>query len=39
MIPDNAIWYHLTYAIVAVMYGGYAASLWWRRRWLRKNKG
>ena len=33
--PNNAYWYHLAYAVAAVVYGGYAVSLWWRRRrWL-----
>lgn len=30
--PDTAFWYHLAYVLVAVIYGGYALSLWWRRR-------
>lgn len=37
MIPDNAGWYHAAYTVVAVVYGGYIVSLWWRARWL-KNK-
>lgn len=30
--PDTAFWYHLAYVLVAVIYGGYALSLSWRRR-------
>ena len=30
--PDTAFWYHLAYVLVAVIYGGYALSVWWRRR-------
>ena len=35
MIPDNAVWYHAAYTVVAVIYGGYIVSLWWRGRWLK----
>jgi len=31
-IPDNAFWYHAAYAVVVVVYAGYAVSIWWRRR-------
>jgi hypothetical protein len=31
MIPDNAWWYHLAYAVTAAGYIMYAISLWWRR--------
>jgi len=30
--PDTSFWYHLAYVLVAVIYGGYALSVWWRRR-------
>ena len=29
---DNAIYYHVAYAVVAVVFAGYAASIWWRDR-------
>lgn len=31
-VPQNAYWYHLAYAVAAVVYGGYIVSLWWRKR-------
>lgn len=35
--PEDAYWYHLAYIVAAVIYGGYAVSLWWRRRrWQKK---
>lgn len=37
MPPKDAFWYHLAYIVAAVIYGGYAISLRWRRRkWRRK---
>lgn len=37
MPPQDAFWYHLAYAAAALVYAGYAVSLWWRRRkWQRK---
>ena len=30
--PDTSFWYHLAYVAVVVIYGGYAVSLWRRRR-------
>lgn len=38
MIPRNAFWYHLAYTVAMVVYGGYALSLWLRRRWLRRRE-
>lgn len=35
MMPSNAGYYHAAYIIVAVAYGGYALSLWRRRRRVR----
>jgi hypothetical protein len=32
MTPDNAIYYHLAYAIAGIVYGAYAISLVVRRR-------
>lgn len=31
-MPDNAGYYHAAYVAAAVIYGGYALSLWWRTR-------
>lgn len=31
-VPDTAYWYHLAYGVSVVVYGGYIASIWWRRR-------
>lgn len=39
MIPDNAGWYHAAYAVIAVLYGAYIVSIWWRGRCLTNNKG
>jgi hypothetical protein len=37
MPPQDAFWYHLAYTLAAVVYGGYALSLVWRRRrWQKK---
>jgi hypothetical protein len=32
MTPDNAGYYHAAYVLAVVIYGGYALSLWFRRR-------
>jgi hypothetical protein len=32
MTPDNAAYYHAAYIVVAVLYGGYALTLWRRAR-------
>lgn len=37
--PDNAAYYHAAYVAVAVIYGLYAASLWWRGRRARAERG
>ena len=31
-MPDNAIYYQLAYAAVAIIYGGYGLVLWRRNR-------
>lgn len=31
-MPENAIYYHVAYAAAVVVYGVYAASIWWRTR-------
>ncbi len=37
MPPNDAYWYHLAYTVAAVVYAGYALSLWYRRRrWQKK---
>jgi hypothetical protein len=33
--PDTATYYHLAYTWAAVLYGGYAATLWRRTRRVR----
>ena len=30
-MPDNAIYYHIAYILAAIVYGGYAGMLYWRR--------
>ena len=30
--PSNAGFYHAAYVVIAVLYGGYAVTLWLRRR-------
>ena len=30
--PDTAAYYYAAYAILAVLYLGYALTLWWRAR-------
>ena len=38
MPPQDAFWYHLAYALAAIVYVAYAAGLLWRRRkWQRKD--
>ena len=29
---DNAIYFHVAYAVVALVFAGYVASIWWRGR-------
>jgi hypothetical protein len=36
MTPDNAIYYHVAYAVVAVLYVGYAVLLGRRRARVRR---
>ena len=31
-MPDNSGYYHAAYAVAVIVYGLYAASLYWRRR-------
>ncbi|MGH7663321.1 MAG: hypothetical protein ACRENI_03350 [Gemmatimonadaceae bacterium] len=31
-VPDNAVYYQAAYMAAAVLYAGYAASVWWRSR-------
>lgn len=31
-VPDTAHWYHLAYMVATLVYVGYIASLWWRKR-------
>jgi heme exporter protein D len=38
MTPDNGFWYQLAYGVTIVTYVAYIASIWWRRRSLRKNR-
>jgi len=35
MMPDTAAYYHAAYIVVALLYTGYAVSLWVRARRLR----
>lgn len=30
--PDTAAYYYAAYVVLAVLYAGYALSLWWRAR-------
>jgi hypothetical protein len=30
-MPDNAIYYHMAYAAIVVLFAGYGASIWIRR--------
>ncbi len=32
MTPQNEGYFHAAYLIAALLYGGYAVSLWWRAR-------
>jgi hypothetical protein len=34
-MPDTAAYYHVAYVVVALLYGGYAATLWLRARAVR----
>ncbi len=34
-MPDNSIYYHAAYVAAAIIFGAYAASVWWRGRRLR----
>jgi hypothetical protein len=36
VIPDNAIYFEVAYVAAAIIYGAYAASLWWRARRFRR---
>jgi hypothetical protein len=38
-MPDNAIYYHAAYVAAAVIFGGYAVSIWWRGRRVRARGG
>ena len=35
---NNAIYYHVAYVVVALVFGGYAASIWWRGRELARRE-
>ena len=35
MMPDNSAYYHAAYVVAAVLYGGYALSIWMRSRRVR----
>lgn len=36
MMPSNAGYYHAAYIIAVIVYGAYAASVWARRRAVRR---
>lgn len=36
MIPNNAQYYHIAYAVVVVLYGVYALTIWVRRKKVRE---
>jgi hypothetical protein len=36
MTPENAGYFHAAYAVAMTVYALYGASLWWRRRALRR---
>lgn len=38
MIPDNAGYYHIAYVVAVVLYGGYAVTIWVRRRSVRRRR-
>lgn len=38
MMPDNAIYYYVAYAAIAVLFGGYALSIGIRRRTVQKQR-
>lgn len=35
-MPHNEAYYHAAYVVAMVIYGAYAASIWWRRREVRR---
>lgn len=35
-MPDTEAYYRIAYVVAGVLYIGYAASIWWRARKLRK---
>jgi hypothetical protein len=37
-MPDTAVYYQAAYIVVAVLYGGYAVSLWMRARRVRDRR-
>ncbi len=37
-MPDNAIYYYIAYAVIAVLLGGYALSISLRRRHLAQRR-
>ena len=37
-MPDTAVYYHAAYVVVALLYGGYAVSLWVRSRRVRDRR-
>lgn len=37
-MPDNAIYYQLAYGATLLLYGGYALTILWRRRRLRRDQ-
>ncbi|HJR63422.1 MAG TPA: hypothetical protein VJ803_06940 [Gemmatimonadaceae bacterium] len=37
-MPDNAGYYQAAYAAAALIYGLYAASIWWRGRRVRESR-
>lgn len=37
-MPDNALYYQLAYGATLLLYGGYALTILWRRRQLRRGQ-
>jgi hypothetical protein len=37
-VADTGFYYHVAYTLAAVLYGGYLASLWRRRRAVRERR-
>ena len=35
---DNAIYFHVAYVVVALVFAGYVASIWWRDRDLERRE-